>query len=355
MSLRLAEARCDPRLCGSCGARTEPIPRTPTTTNSSRQGARTARSNEAAPGRSSWAESPEGAGYGAFAAEPIAEDEFIAEYVGEIITHDEAERRDKRRGQELRGDVASYAFTLLDREGLTIDAAVFGNLTRFINHKEEGNIMAQILYVNGEYRIGFFAITAVGEGQELYFDYGDKFPLSRSAIVKKIRPAATSQKKGLLKAAARVHLAVTFLRWRVGPGRSRRRREAARSSLGIAAFEIGLAGADRGTGSGGATIPRKNLTNTDRTRASDVESSPLSRRKKRRKQLRHDSAPDETLPLRRGSRSDSHISLDGHGGDEVLVAPAGLPRHALTRWRREVAARTWTARYNSHRQETGSG
>lgn len=40
----------------------------------------------------------DGVGYGLFTAEDIAQDDFVIEYVGELITHDEGVRREARRG-----------------------------------------------------------------------------------------------------------------------------------------------------------------------------------------------------------------------------------------------------------------
>ncbi|CAI4218583.1 unnamed protein product [Parascedosporium putredinis] len=107
----------------------------------------------------------DGCGYGLFTAEDIAQDEFVIEYVGELITHDE--------GYDARRGAATYS---------TKDPMpVYGNLSRYINHASESdkracNIMPKILYVNGEYRIRFSAMRDIRAGEELFFNYGENFP-----------------------------------------------------------------------------------------------------------------------------------------------------------------------------------
>ena len=124
----------------------------------------------------------EGCGYGLFTAEDVAQDEFVIEYTGELITHDEGVRREARRGDVFDEEsTSSYLFTLLEHEGIWVDAAIYGNLSRYINHASEHdrkgcNITPKIMYVNGEYRIKFSALRDIKAGEELFFNYGDYFP-----------------------------------------------------------------------------------------------------------------------------------------------------------------------------------
>ncbi|KAK0631925.1 hypothetical protein B0T14DRAFT_15548 [Immersiella caudata] len=124
----------------------------------------------------------EGCGYGLFTAEDIAQDEFVIEYTGELITHDEGVRREARRGDVFDEEhTTSYLFTLLEEGGIWVDAAIYGNLSRYINHASEhdkkgSNITPKIMYVNGEWRIKFTALREIKAGEELFFNYGDNFP-----------------------------------------------------------------------------------------------------------------------------------------------------------------------------------
>ena len=65
--------------------------------------------------------------------EPIKANTFVTEYVGEVITSEEAERR----GQQYDKKGMTYLFDLdFDDENaaFTIDAAKFGNISHFFNH-----------------------------------------------------------------------------------------------------------------------------------------------------------------------------------------------------------------------------
>ncbi|HEV7715888.1 MAG TPA: SET domain-containing protein-lysine N-methyltransferase, partial [Steroidobacteraceae bacterium] len=73
-------------------------------------------------------------GHGAFAARDIAKGEVIDEYVGDRITHEQANERYKDRDAN---DNHTFLFTLDD--DIVIDGSIGGNDTRFINHQCEPN------------------------------------------------------------------------------------------------------------------------------------------------------------------------------------------------------------------------
>ncbi|ERS99951.1 hypothetical protein HMPREF1624_03320 [Sporothrix schenckii ATCC 58251] len=174
---------CDPVLCGGCGARERADPENRDddelhATGCQNVSLQRGKSKAVVLGQSQL----QGCGYGLFTAEDIGADEFIIEYVGELITHDEGVRREARRGDFFdQGANASYLFTLLEQDGIWVDAAIYGNLSRYINHASESdkrgcNITPKILYVNGEFRIRFSAMRDIKAGEELFFNYGENFP-----------------------------------------------------------------------------------------------------------------------------------------------------------------------------------
>ena len=77
-----------------------------------------------------------------FALEPIARDEMVIEYVGEVVRQAIADDREKR--YERLGIGSSYLFRV-DSDTI-IDATKYGNLARFINHCCEVRIA---VYVKG--------------------------------------------------------------------------------------------------------------------------------------------------------------------------------------------------------------
>ncbi|KFY39257.1 hypothetical protein V494_04065 [Pseudogymnoascus sp. VKM F-4513 (FW-928)] len=135
--------------------------------------------------------------------EPVQVGDFIAEYVGEIITEPELDRREaikRRMGM-------SYNFTL--NAETTIDAMWYGNATRFINHSTiRKNCRAKVLLVNCEHRIAFFATENLDAGEELFFDYGKDFKTIEELKEDDISPSARKKSASKQKRAEPLESAV---------------------------------------------------------------------------------------------------------------------------------------------------
>ncbi|KAK6538681.1 hypothetical protein TWF694_010255 [Orbilia ellipsospora] len=109
-------------------------------------------------------------GYGLFAMERIVKGGFVGEYMGEIISDEEADYR----GSEYDRGGMSFLFAINTTHAL--DGTKFANKTRYMNHSGmEPNCEAKVLFVNGIHRIAFRALEDIEVGEELLFDYGDKF------------------------------------------------------------------------------------------------------------------------------------------------------------------------------------
>jgi len=102
-------------------------------------------------------------GKGVFALRPIAEGEVVIEYVGEVISWDEAQRRHPHDPSD-----PNHTFYFHVDEDHVIDAKVGGNAARWINHSCEPNCWAD--EVDG--RIFITALRGIKAGEELNYDYG---------------------------------------------------------------------------------------------------------------------------------------------------------------------------------------
>ena len=135
------------------------------------------------------------AGFGAYTAEFIPKGGFIDEYLGELISHQEADRR----GIVYDRRFLSFLFDL--NKEWVLDAARFGNKSRFFNHaataQDGRNIEAKVCLVNSEHRIKMFALRDIKAGEELLFNYGRKF-VEKHGLNKKLPKVRESTKKGVV-------------------------------------------------------------------------------------------------------------------------------------------------------------
>jgi SET domain-containing protein len=102
-------------------------------------------------------------GKGVFALQDIAEGETLIEYVGEVISWDEAQ---ERHPHDLNDPNHTFYFHV--NEDRVIDALFGGNSSRWINHSCNPNCEAD----EDNDRIFIKAIRNIVAGEELNYDYG---------------------------------------------------------------------------------------------------------------------------------------------------------------------------------------
>jgi SET domain-containing protein len=121
-------------------------------------------------------------GYGVFALESINKNKRIVDYAGELITNKQSERREDR--YLSKGCI--WVFRV--NRNWSRDAAVGGNIARFINHSCTPNCWID---VDAKTRtIWVRASKPIRKGQELTYDYnteGDK------VIPCRCRPGCTTK------------------------------------------------------------------------------------------------------------------------------------------------------------------
>jgi len=102
-------------------------------------------------------------GSGVYAARRIRKGTRIVEYLGERITHQQADDRYSARGQD---DGHTFLFVVDDE--IVIDAGVNGNDARFINHFCDPN--CDTVIEGG--RVFIEALRTIQPGEELGYEYG---------------------------------------------------------------------------------------------------------------------------------------------------------------------------------------
>ncbi|CAL4897774.1 unnamed protein product [Urochloa decumbens] len=114
--------------------------------------------------------------WGLVALESIEAEDFVIEYVGELIRRAVSEIREAQ--YEKSGIGSSYLFRLDDFN--VVDATKRGGLARFINHSCEPNCYTKVITVDGQKKIYIYAKRRIYAGEELTYNY--KFPLEEKKI-----------------------------------------------------------------------------------------------------------------------------------------------------------------------------
>jgi SET domain-containing protein len=101
-------------------------------------------------------------GLGLFALRSIAAGTRVIEYLGERISHDEADRRYEGKSAD-----DNHTFLFIADDTTVIDAGVDGNEARFVNHGCDPNCESVI----EQARVFIDAIRSIAPGEELTYDY----------------------------------------------------------------------------------------------------------------------------------------------------------------------------------------
>lgn len=109
---------------------------------------------------------------GIFARTRIPAEQDIIQYVGERISHEEADERglEWEAQAQLSGQGAVYLFTV--DENWVIDGNDVDNPARLINHSCDPNCEAVIYGEGDDAQIWLVSKREIAKGEELSFDYG---------------------------------------------------------------------------------------------------------------------------------------------------------------------------------------
>ncbi|XP_059057324.1 histone-lysine N-methyltransferase Su(var)3-9-like isoform X1 [Achroia grisella] len=118
-----------------------------------------------------------GCGWGVKTDQAIKKGQFLCQYVGEVITFEEAEKR----GREYDARGLTYLFDLdfnSVENPYVVDAAHLGNVSHFINHSCEPNLGVWAVWADcldpNLPMLALFATRDIEAGEELCFDYLQK-------------------------------------------------------------------------------------------------------------------------------------------------------------------------------------
>ncbi|KAM5146349.1 histone-lysine N-methyltransferase EHMT1 [Mantella aurantiaca] len=110
-------------------------------------------------------------GWGVRSLQDIPAGTFVCEYVGELISDTEADVRED--------DTFLFDLDNKDGEVYCIDARFYGNISRFINHLCEPNLLPVRVFMSHQDlrfpRIALFSSRQISSGEEIGFDYGERF------------------------------------------------------------------------------------------------------------------------------------------------------------------------------------
>ena len=101
-------------------------------------------------------------GYGVFAAEPIVKNARIIDYAGELVRNDE-----ECEARETRYLEQGCIWVFKVNRAWSRDAAVGGNIARFINHSCQPNCWFEVV----DKTIWIRASRPIRRGEELTYDY----------------------------------------------------------------------------------------------------------------------------------------------------------------------------------------
>ena len=119
-------------------------------------------------------------GFGVFALEPIAKNRRIVDYAGELVRNTESEEREDR----YLAEGCIWVFRV--NKVWSRDAAVGGNIARFINHSCTPNCWFEVV----DKTIWIRASRNIRRGEELTYDYKT---IGERTIPCRCRPGCTTR------------------------------------------------------------------------------------------------------------------------------------------------------------------
>ncbi|XP_037944735.1 histone-lysine N-methyltransferase PR-Set7 isoform X2 [Teleopsis dalmanni] len=116
----------------------------------------------------------EGKGRGVIADRRFKRNEFVVEYIGDLIDMNEASEREKRYALDENAGCYMYYFKHKNQQYCIDATADSGKLGRLVNHSRNGNLSTKVVVVKQRPHLILLAKDDIEEGEELTYDYGDR-------------------------------------------------------------------------------------------------------------------------------------------------------------------------------------
>lgn len=137
-----------------------------------------------------------GRGWGVRTLQRIKKGTFVMEYLGEIITNEEAEKRGRLYDAEGMTYLFDLDYTEPEPEDgercYCVDAAKYGNVAHFVNHSCDPNLAVWSVWVNNldtkMPRLAFFTVRDVRQFEELTINYRMEPPMGLGQMESPTRP-----------------------------------------------------------------------------------------------------------------------------------------------------------------------
>uniref|UniRef100_A0A336M1X5 [histone H4]-lysine(20) N-methyltransferase n=1 Tax=Culicoides sonorensis TaxID=179676 RepID=A0A336M1X5_CULSO len=116
----------------------------------------------------------ENKGRGVVTLRPFRKNEFVLEYIGELISIAEANRREIKYAKDESTGCYMYYFKHVGQQYCIDATEETGKLGRLVNHSRNGNLITKTVAVKGQPHLILVAKYDIKSGVELTYDYGDR-------------------------------------------------------------------------------------------------------------------------------------------------------------------------------------
>ncbi|GAB0093771.1 Histone-lysine N-methyltransferase PR-Set7 [Sergentomyia squamirostris] len=113
-------------------------------------------------------------GRGVIATRAFAKGDFVVEYIGDLISNGEANKREQFYAEDQNAGCYMYYFKHKNVQYCIDATKENGKMGRLVNHSRNGNLITKIVDYRGRPHLVLLAKEDIEAGKELTYDYGDR-------------------------------------------------------------------------------------------------------------------------------------------------------------------------------------